>query len=382
VNPTGGAREVSEKRYFTGTHRIRSPEETWERIVPLFPRMGITRVADVTGLDHLGVPVYQAVRPRSKNLSVSQGKGLTRAAARVSAAMESIEMWHAESLDHLKQVRMPLREMEYGNPIDPDTLRWMKGARVFRAAPIQWIELTSLVSGRTAWLPRGMIELDFSAPDLFEPDMFVCNSNGLASGNDLNEAILHSLCELVERHAWHLTQVDPARLIPLDSDSVPDGAVSEMLDDLRSRGAKVGLYDFTWEVGVPAIFVKLVMPDMPVVWHGAGCHTSPDVALSRAVTEAAQSRLTQIAGARDDLISLARGARLRRSYDDYVEPTPQRSFSEIQDVSQDVVGRDVEQVVSMLHQHGFEPFYVDLSLPDTGVSVSLTFAPGLREMHG
>ena len=78
------------KRYRLGTHRVRPPEETWDAVAPLFPKVGITRVADVTRLDRLDVPVYQAVRPSGRSLSVSQGKGITAAAARASAVMEAI----------------------------------------------------------------------------------------------------------------------------------------------------------------------------------------------------------------------------------------------------------------------------------------------------
>jgi len=60
--------------------------------------MGITRIANVTGLDHIGIPVVQVVRPNSRSLAVCQGKGLTLAAAKASAVMESIEGYHAERI--------------------------------------------------------------------------------------------------------------------------------------------------------------------------------------------------------------------------------------------------------------------------------------------
>ena len=82
--------------YCTGTRRCRAPGQTLELIGPLLGRFGITRLADITGLDCLGVPVAQAVRPAAATVAVSQGKGATRDAALVSAAMEAIELHHAE----------------------------------------------------------------------------------------------------------------------------------------------------------------------------------------------------------------------------------------------------------------------------------------------
>src|SRR5690242_2091930 len=109
--PPAPGRPPAEKRFVDGTHRVCTPEETWRRIQPALAAAGVTRVADVTGLDHLGIPVFQAIRPASRNLSVSQGKGLSAAAARVSAAMEALELWHAERLDHLPKVVLSPREM-------------------------------------------------------------------------------------------------------------------------------------------------------------------------------------------------------------------------------------------------------------------------------
>ena len=59
-------------------------------------RCGISRVLDMTGLDRIGIPTFSAVRPDGMVLSISNGKGWTRAAAAVSAIMESIEVEHSE----------------------------------------------------------------------------------------------------------------------------------------------------------------------------------------------------------------------------------------------------------------------------------------------
>jgi ribosomal protein S12 methylthiotransferase accessory factor len=108
---------MSDKAFLRGTHRVCSPEETWERIQPAFGPAGLTRVADVTRLDVIGIPVFQAVRPRSRNLSVSQGKGATPMAARVSAAMEALELWHAEDVSHLPRRTASTRSSGVPTPI-------------------------------------------------------------------------------------------------------------------------------------------------------------------------------------------------------------------------------------------------------------------------
>src|SRR5690349_4471812 len=81
-----------------GTHRAATLDETWRRFAPAAKRAGITRIADLTGLDTLGVPVFAAIRPMGASLSTQQGKGISAPAARISALMESLETFSAESI--------------------------------------------------------------------------------------------------------------------------------------------------------------------------------------------------------------------------------------------------------------------------------------------
>src|SRR5918995_3479572 len=100
---TGPWRERAAKGHRRGTHRLVAPGATVERVAPLRARMGITRVANVTGLDRIGIPVVMVCRPNSRSIAVSQGKGLDLDAAKASGVMEAIELYHAE------RVELPLK---------------------------------------------------------------------------------------------------------------------------------------------------------------------------------------------------------------------------------------------------------------------------------
>jgi len=89
---TSGARKLKHQR-------IKASEQTFADLKPLFRAAGITRVADVTGLDALGIPTVMVARPNSRAISVAQGKGLDIWAARTSGIMEAFEGFHAERLD-------------------------------------------------------------------------------------------------------------------------------------------------------------------------------------------------------------------------------------------------------------------------------------------
>jgi ribosomal protein S12 methylthiotransferase accessory factor len=109
------------KNFTYGTHRLCAPAETFNRISQHFATVGITRIADVTGLDMIGIPVCNAVRPNAKSLSVSQGKGANLLLAKVSAAMEAIELYHAENIS--PDLTCSYRELtRTAHACDPDRL--------------------------------------------------------------------------------------------------------------------------------------------------------------------------------------------------------------------------------------------------------------------
>src|SRR5262245_40751346 len=45
----------------SGNHRVVAPRETCRRARAVMKTIGVTRLADVTGLDHVGIPVWAAV---------------------------------------------------------------------------------------------------------------------------------------------------------------------------------------------------------------------------------------------------------------------------------------------------------------------------------
>ncbi len=67
--------------------RMVPPALTLERARPLAAKIGVTRLANLTGLDRIGIPVIDAIRPNSRSYSVAQGKGITLEAAKVSGVM-------------------------------------------------------------------------------------------------------------------------------------------------------------------------------------------------------------------------------------------------------------------------------------------------------
>jgi ribosomal protein S12 methylthiotransferase accessory factor YcaO len=86
---------------YGGTVRERTAEEALDRLKPLLPEFGITRIADVTGLDTIGIPVMTVVRPLARSLSVSQGKGLRKNSPFCRASWRALRCFMPNSHDQV-----------------------------------------------------------------------------------------------------------------------------------------------------------------------------------------------------------------------------------------------------------------------------------------
>ncbi|MEU4249343.1 YcaO-like family protein [Amycolatopsis sp. NPDC026612] len=279
-----------------GTRRAVAPETTWARVEPLLPEYGITRVADVTRLDDIGIPVFIAIRPESETLAVSQGKGATPLLAKLSAVLESIELWHAERPAPRSFIELPSR---LDLPYRLTDLNVRDTGLALEALPVQWLTARSLAGGAAVPVPLDVVRLSYSGEHFRRPRIFQTSSTGLASGNTFAEACLHALCEAIERDVLTTTSAGQY----LDPAAVDDPHLIALLDRLRTAGAEFELVHLPNRFALPTFAARVWSPLFPVVCSGSGTHPDPCVALSRAITEAVQSRLTEITSTRDDIPS-------------------------------------------------------------------------------
>lgn len=397
-DPSAGTRAadpVAPKHYRAGTHRLLSPEETLRRVRPLMAVMGITRIANITGLDRLGIPVVTVCRPNSRSLSVSQGKGLDLPSARVSGLMEAVETYHAEHIT-LPLTLATYNELRFSHPlVDVTRLPRLSVGSFHPNLRLLWIEGHELLGHTPMWLPFELVHTDFTVPLPSGSGSFLMSSNGLASGNHLLEAISHGICEVIERDAttlWHLRSDGERHRTRLDLDSVDDPGCREVLEKYERAGVDVAVWETTSDVGLPAFFCMTAEhspePHRPLFpTTGAGCHPARQVALLRALTEAAQVRATLISGSRDDL-------GVARHYEALREPAlwsrvhqvmrrePVRRFHEAPTFESASFDEDVAWELAHLADAGLEQVaVVDLTQPAFGIPVVRVVIPGLEAIH-
>jgi thioglycine synthase len=368
----------------SGAHRTMPAEATWERLRPLLPTLGVTRLADITGLDRLGIPTYSAVRPTGRDMSISVtcGKGLRPIDAKVGAVMEAVEYMVGEP-DAARGTLARCHELP-GTAVHPGDFHLPPWVTDVESKTFEWVEAWDIAADQAVWVPAASAYiLDPRGDFLFETE-----SSGLASGNCLEEAVFHGLAELVERDADSIAESfiergDTSRYPLIELDSLP--ATSAALAQ-RFLDNEIELYirDITSELGIACFSVTCIdrRTDQLLVHGGSGAHLVAEIALNRALTEAAQSRAADIQGSREDLTFFRRADRDPRRQDHaswQVPVSSWRRFSEVPSVLHSDVADDVALVLERLAAHGFRRVaVVDLTSPRIGLPAVRVVVPGLE----
>ncbi len=381
---------MTQKIFTSGTYRSELPEKTFEKISHLFPILGITRIANITGLDRIGIPVVAAIRPNSRSLAISQGKGHSLLAAKVSAAMESIESYHAEN------ITAPTLYTSYDTisfkhkVIDIKGLTHAPNKAFYTNKKILWLEGYDLLNNENKFVPYDSVSADLTIDEL--PDsIFLPDSNGLASGNTLLEAQIHAICEVIERDNlsifWFINEeTRNERLI--DINTIQDDNLQNLIERIKEKNINISIWDISYNTEIPTYICKLTDLDEEYKnfirpTFGSGTHLNREIALSRAITEAAQSRVTFISGARDDQYKSVYRTSLSddfvKSFSKYETNSGTFSFHERINLNADTFEGDLEILLSTLKKSGLrEVVCIDLTREEFSIPVCKVIIPHMQ----
>jgi thioglycine synthase len=410
-----------QKWSINGTSRITPAQETLKRISSISQKIGVTRLADITNMDILGIPNYSAVLPGTEDyIWVYSGKGPTKAHARASALMESIERYSSlpsggpknfiqGSYDqlsksfnvlHPEEIVEPLRFL-YNNEMSMDFLR---GFDLFTEEQI-------LVPASVALFRYSPV------PPFVDPFAFH-HTNGLASGNVMEEAVCHSLCEVIERDSTSLAELrasaipfhflrhiinvlrekgyalnsiptdkyvdDPSIFPDIDISQIEFQPVKALAEKFLQAKIPLIIKDITSDIGIPtfnASSIEWISHDYGYLAEGHGTHPDARVALMRAITEVSQTRAANIQGARDDLRKIRYG---QNNTDDkrawqFMPSSKKVKFSEVMSYFNQDILDDIKLILKHLKQTGLiRAIIVNLTNDSIGIPVVRAIVPGLE----
>jgi len=379
----------SGKAFRAGTHRAQSPEETFRLVRPYLARTGVTRIADITGLDHIGVPTTLALRPNAPTMACSSGKGVTLDQAYVSGAMEAFELHAAETVT-LLPIRASYRDLSRSYPMPAATNLWLTRNSLFTVDwPFYWCLGWDLITQSEIPVPMAIVGMARSSM-VGSLRAFLASSNGLGAGNSFLEAVASGLYEVIERDGvachYHasLHKQRPMSVVP-DTLLRTYPLVASVLEKCDRAKVRLVVQECVVDTNVPIYnaFVYDVADRGVPVTHGYGAHLDPEIALLRAITEALQARLNFIAGSRDDLFRSAY-IRVQAGWRDAVRTlqhiqTHSTIATPMDSRTSDSFEEDILELLHCVQRVGLPNVVViDLTPPDFPVFVVRVLVPGLE----
>jgi len=417
---------------------MRSEEDTLGKIIPLCKKIGVTRISNITYLDKLYIPNYAAVLPGTEDsIWVYSGKGPTEAQAKASALMETIERYSSLSSTCSKNfIQGSYSEISksHNEVLHPDeVVEAVNQTYDSMNSIIDYLSGFDLLNHREALIPA-QLALSRYAPRPPAVQLFsYSHTNGLASGNVLEEAICHALCEVIERDAASIADLCassiPYSILEKITNSVnktqnavyPVGRIPEdkFVDDpgifsdvdiseiaKESEPIKLLVNRFS-DSGIPLLIKEITQKDIgiptfvasSIEWitnnygyfaKGYGTHPDARVALIRAITEVSQTRAGNIQGARDDLkkIKYQENDEIYRRKWQFMPALSSStathkcntiSFSEIDTYVKNDILDEIKLILDRLRNAGLtRVIIVDLTNPNLGIPVVRAIIPGLE----
>ena len=403
------------------TSRVKPIKETLLNAQQIASKIGVTRIADITNLDRLNIPNFSAVLPGTEDyIWVYSGKGYTKIHAETSALMETIERYSSlpkfynkpfitGSISDLSEKFDILHPNDVVEPLLFDYNNDMK---------MDFINGFDLINKTNILVPAHLALFQYSPKYPCVDPFSLQHTNGLASGNVMEEAICHALCEVIERDAisiaelrcsaipyhklhtistnlqfnkYNVSIIDKSNFVD-DTSIYPDVEIDEcdflplkkLVKRFQNAGISLIIKDITSDLGIPtfiATSVEWISHDYGYLAEGHGTHPDKRIAIIRAITEVSQTRAANIQGARDDLRKIKYN---EHNTDDkfiwqFNKSKNKINYSEIISFENKDILDDIELILLKLKENGIErAIVVDLTNPLTQIPVVRIIVPGLE----
>ncbi len=412
----------SQKKWASyGTSRIQPVEKTLDKVYPMITELGISRLANITDMDRLRIPNYSAVLPGTEDyIWVYSGKGPTKNHAKASAIMESIERFSALQRNYTNKLIQGSYEelsksyniLKYDEVIEP--LSFSLDPKMI----MDYCMGYDLLNDKDILVPASLVIFRFvpKSPSV-NPYAFY-HTNGLASGNVMEEAICHALCEVIERDSTSIAElvtsafqfhilktmensfiqngvkvrtieskkfIDDNGIFPdVDLNGVKNEHIQDLLKRFNDCQISLNIKNITSNLEIPTFIassVEWINHDYGYLVEGHGTHPDSRIALMRAITEVSQSRAANIQGSRDDLRKMKydfEDSDDKRSWQ-FMKSTFDVKFSQIKSFYNEDILDDIQLILKIFREKGLtKSIIVNLTNPKFNIPVVRAIVPGLE----
>jgi ribosomal protein S12 methylthiotransferase accessory factor len=368
------------KTYSYDQDKARTPEQTiiWvkERLRAIdFQILSQTMRIDSGRLD---IPVYISLcaeeATRYTGTKKQMGKGATPAQSEASAVMELVERF--SFFHYIHQSYFPsFRYTDVADrAISPDVFLQSVHDRntqpdaaedILRQLPLRWAVAHNLTRKVDQLIPIDWFYL-------------INEYNGPAAGNTIEEAILQSLCEVVERHVGSIISYGQRETPEIDPESLQDPAALQLVEKFERNGIKLFLRDFSLDTGIPSVgalaYDPASFPDRSEIIFTAGTTSSPEKSLCRALTE-----IAQLAGDFENRTSyrptLPKYTSLEEAH--YLMNSGRKmSIADLPNLEDDNLRIEIENCVAALERLGLEILVLNVTHPKINIPSVYTIIPG------
>ncbi len=285
-----------------------APEETVENIVNILNKVGIN--TQYTSYDSGMVNCYSARVEALGGFPGTNGKGVTPAFAKASA--------YAEFIERLQTGLFTLKYQDLDREPDINLHKFAPDAKYMTREELvengEWMdyiieeykelglsresiaEICVIYEGGENVLTIPYYSF-FEKKYVYLPVAFVkkvYSTNGCCAGNNRDEAWVHAMSEILERHACikMLTSGTAAPKIP-DETLRSFTTVYSMIEKLRSMNYEVDVLDFSYGIDCPIIATRIINKQTGGYRVHVGADPILEIAITRSFTESFQGRMLE-----------------------------------------------------------------------------------------
>ncbi|OKY78689.1 MAG: Ribosomal protein S12 methylthiotransferase accessory factor YcaO [Candidatus Methanohalarchaeum thermophilum] len=295
------------KGYTEGRNKLISPEETIENAKRALNKLKPRVLDNLERIDHYNrvkIPVYvgkltkEAKRYYQPPLTESCGKGINTSESKASALMELIERFSCYSFlqnknnykikthHEIHKQEKPKRIFEDLELSLPEEHRKNnKILKEFKEVPLEWTESYSLTENKKILFPLRLFH------------MFQL-TNGFASGNSKEEAILQGICEVIERHQSTKIIKNQKKSPTIEPNSIKNPIAKTIISKIKKEDIKLFIKDFSQNLNIPTIGILAhdTKTNSKAIKNiaTAGTHPNKQIALIRALIEIIEVRSNSI----------------------------------------------------------------------------------------